>query len=144
MGENRRPISVREGRILIDGVAIADAVSCSIKYTPDIGESKTLGQKGKSRRYLGHDVTGEITEYRSTGWLLDAIAQYQKTRITPEFTIQGIMDDPDSEYYGTLGSQTVTATGCVLTGDVTLLQLDASGDFVQDTIAFGAVDVIVT
>ena len=34
MGENRKPLSLKEGHIYIDGVEVMDAVKLTIVYTP--------------------------------------------------------------------------------------------------------------
>lgn len=57
-------------------------------------------------------------------------------------TIQGIMTDKGSDYYNQYGTDTVTAVGCVPTGDIILLGLDADGAELNDTITFNAKNVI--
>ena len=52
------------------------------------------------------------------------------------------MDDKASDYYSDYGSDTVTAIGCVPTGDINLLNLDANGDILDDALNFNAKDVI--
>ena len=78
----------------------------------------------------------------STPWLKEAIQKYQTTKATPEFTIQGIMNDESSDYYAENGSETVTCVGCVLTGDLNLINLDSNGEIVDDSIAFNVKDIV--
>ncbi|MCD8256347.1 MAG: phage tail tube protein, partial [Oscillospiraceae bacterium] len=120
MTYNKNPISLREGKIFLDGVEIADGVKCQIKVTPDVWTGRLLGEQTPSSRWLGYSVTGTITRRRTTKWLAEKIAEYQSSHLTPEFKIQGIMNDPNSDYYEDNGSYTVTCIGCVLTGDLTL------------------------
>lgn len=142
MTYNKNPISLREGKVFIDGVECLDSVKCKIKFTPDVWEGKQLGEKTPSSRWLGCKISGNITRRRSTPWLKDIISNYKKTGATPEITIQGIMDDKNSDYGAKYGSDTVTCVGCVLTGDLPLTALDSAGDIVDDDIAFNAKDIV--
>ena len=91
---------------------------------------------------LGATLTGNITRRRSTPWLQDAVKHYMKTKETPEFTIQGIMDDEHSDYYAENGTQIITVAGCVLTGGLNLIALDSEGQVVDDNIAFNGKDLV--
>lgn len=142
MEYNHAPISLRDGIIAVDGIVIADGVKCDIKFTPDVWEGRQLGELTPSSRWLSYKITGNITRRRSTPWLKEVVKKYQKNHETPELTIQGTMDDKNSDYYKKYGSDTVTAVGCVLTGDMTLISLDSSGDVLEDTISFNAKDVL--
>lgn len=142
MTHNRNPMSLREGKVFLDGVEILDGVKCEITFTPDVWTGKQLGERTNSSRWLGYSITGNITRRRSTPWLEEKIKEYKKTGVTPEFTIQGIMNDPNSDYYEAYGSNVVTATGCVLTGDLPLTRLDSSGEIVDDAISFNARDIV--
>ena len=142
MAVNKRRISLREGSLFLNGTKILDAVKCEANYTPEVAESRGLKEKGLSRRWIGHDITGTITEYRTTPWVHDAIKDYIKTGVTPEFTLQGIQDDKNSDYFDKNGKIKVTLKGVVLTGDLSLLNLDAEGELLQDEIEFGAHDMV--
>lgn len=139
---NANPIALSEGKVFIDGVQVLTGVKCEIKFTPDVWSGKVLGERSPSSRWTGYTITGSITQRTSTPWLKEKIQQYQKDGITPEMTIQGVMDDKGSDYYQEYGSDTVTAVGCVLTGDIPLIALDTAGGAREDTIAFNAKDVI--
>lgn len=142
MEYNKSPISLREGKLFIDGVECADSLKVEIKFTPDVWTGRQLGESTPSSRWLGYAITGSITRRRSTPWIKEAIQKYKGSKKTPEFTIQGIMDDENSDYYDSFGSDTVTAVGCVLTGDLPLTMLDSDGQVVDDTISFNAKDVV--
>ncbi|WP_293969384.1 phage tail tube protein [uncultured Ruminococcus sp.] len=142
MKYNDNPISLREGKVFIDGVECLDSVKCEIKFTPDVWEGKQLGDTTPSSRWLGAKISGNITRRRSTPWLKDIIKKYIKDHKTPEITIQGIMEDKGSDYYEKYGTDTVTCVGCVLTGDLPLTALDSEGDVVDDNIAFNAKDIV--
>ena len=142
MTYNKSPISLREGKVFIDGVECLDSIKAEIKFTPDVWTGKQLGEKTPSSRWLGYSITGNITRRRSTPWLKDIIAQYKKSGKTPEFTIQGIMNDEGSDYYEKNGSITHTCVGCVLTGDLNLINLDSNGEVVDDAISFNAKDFV--
>jgi hypothetical protein len=139
---DKNRMSLREGKVFVDGEQILDLVKCEIYFTPEVVESRSVGQKGKSRRYLGYDITGNISEYKSTPWIKEMIKKYKQTGATPKLTIQGIQDDPNSDYGQAYGSDKVTVVDVVLTGDLPLIMLDSEGELVQNEIEFGAADVI--
>lgn len=142
MQYNKNPISMREGKIFIDGVEVCDQVKCEIKFKPDVWTGKQLGEITPSSRWLGATITGSITRRRSTPWLKETIKKYLNDKGTPEFKIQGVMDDENSDYYAENGSNVITCVGCVLTGDLNLINLDSGGDVVDDVIAFNAKDIV--
>lgn len=139
---DRDRMSLREGKAFIDGVEILDMLKLELFFSPEVVESRSVGQKGVSRRYIGHDITGSITEFKSTPWIKDIIKRYKSTGETPKFTLQGIQDDKNSDYGRTYGRDKVTVVGVVLTGDLPLLMLDSEGELVQNEIEFGAYDVM--
>lgn len=142
MEYNKSPISLREGKVFIDGVEVMDSVKCDIKFTPDVWKGKQLGERSDSSRWLGYNITGSITRRRSTKWLDEIIKKYIKSGATPEMTIQGIMNDENSDYYAENGSYVTTCVGCVLTGDLPLTALDSGGEVVDDVIAFNAKNIV--
>ena len=142
MEYNKAPISLREGKVFIDGVEVFDAVKANIKFTPDTWSGRQLGERTPSTRWLGYSIVVELTRRRSTPWLKDVIKRYIADGITPEFTVQGIMDDRSSDYYAEAGTDTVTAVGCVLTGDLPLTALDSEGTVVDDSVTFNAKDIV--
>ena len=142
MQYNHAPISLREGHVFLDGVEIADSITCTINFTPDVWTGRQLNELTPSSRWIGYAITGTIGRRRSTRWLEDKISEYMQTHETPEMTIQGVMDDPNSDYYKTYGASTVTCVGCVLTGDLPLTMLDSGGVVVEDSLGFNAKDVL--
>lgn len=142
MQYNKSGMSLREGKVFIDGMECMDAVKCEIKFTPDVWTGKQLGEKANSSRWLGYSIAGSITRRRSTPWLADIIKRYKDSGTTPEFTVQGIMDDPASDYFADHGSNVVTVVGCVPTGDFLLTALDSSGEIVDDVISFNGKDIV--
>lgn len=142
MAINKRRISLREGSLYLDGNRVADAVKVEAVYTPEVAESRALKERGLSRRWIGYDITGTITEYRTTPWMRKAIDKYIKTGETPEFTLTGIQNDANSDYFDKHGNINTTLKGVVLTGDLSLLNLDAEGELLQDEIEFGAAKVV--
>ena len=134
MQYNKNPISLREGHALIDGVEVMDGVKMTINFTPETWTGRQLNEKTPS---------GSMTRRRTNNWLKTKIKEYQATKATPEFVIQGIMDDANSDYYAAHGSDVVTCVGCVLTGDLPLTALDAeSGSVVDDVINFNIKNII--
>lgn len=141
-GVNKNHISLKEGSAFIDGVKVLEAIKLSVVVTPEVWSGRSLGEKGKSRRWLGIDVTGSLSEYKSTPWYKEKVNQYIKTGKTPEMVIQGIQDDKNSDFYEAYGSETVTLKGCVITGDIPIFDLDTDGEVVKNQVSFGAHDII--
>jgi hypothetical protein len=143
MGINRKGISLKEGKICVNGTEIVDAAKLTVNYTPVVSESRRLSSKGVDRRYVGRDITGTMDEYRSTKWLREVVDSYERDGITPELTIQGIREDKDSDFYSEFGEgEIVTITGAVLTGNINLIDLDTDGELVKDSISFGAKNMV--
>jgi hypothetical protein len=142
MQYNKSPISLREGKAYIDGVEVMDSIHLEAIFTPDIWTGRTLGEKTPSTRWIGGAGTGSITRRRATPFLKEAIKKYLETGATPEFTIQGIQSDKNSDYYKEYGSETVTLVGCVMTGGLNLIQLDSeSTSALEDVIGFNFKDI---
>lgn len=140
---NESPIALSEGKVFIEGIEAYNHVKFELKFTPKVWSGTKLGDRTPSSRWMGATISGSITHRIATPWLEDTLQKYLETGITPEFTITGIMDDKGSDYYREFGSKTVTALGRVLTGDITLMSLDAGSDGVrEDTINFNAKAVV--
>ena len=142
MEYNKNPISLREGKVFIDGVEVLDSVNCTINFTPDVWTGRQLGERSQSSRWLGYSITGTITRRRSTNWLSTKIKQYLKNGGTPEMKILGVMNDKNSDYYAAHKSDVVTVVGVVLTGDLPLTRLDSAGEVVDDSINFNAKELV--
>lgn len=142
MQYNKNPISLREGKVFLDGVEVLDSVACTINFTPDVWTGKQLGERTNSSRWLGYNITGSITRRRSTNWLAEKIKEYRASGATPELKIQGVMNDENSDYYAAHGTNIVTCVGCVMTGDLSLTSLDSGGEVLDDVIAFNAKDIV--
>lgn len=140
---DRNRMSLREGRAYLDGELVMDLVKLDLIFTPEVAESRAVGQRGKSRRWLGYDITGTLTEYRSTPWLKEKIKDYINTGATPKFTFVGMQDDPESDYGKAFGKDVITVENSVITSDIPLLSLDSEGEHVQTEIEIGGSDVII-
>lgn len=137
----RNHIDCSQGKAFLDGEECMDAVSFSIVFSPVTSSTKTLGHTGEDTRWKGHTIKVTLSEYRSTDWIKKSIKEYLENKKTPSFTFQGVCTDEQSDYYKEYGGQTVTCTGCVPTGDITILTQDVNSDFVQDTINFNCKDM---
>mgnify|MGYP002870136458 CR=1 FL=1 len=140
---NKSPLSMRQGKIIIDGDVVAEASKYTLRFTPTVWEGKTLSEQGTNRRWLGYDVTGTIERWKTNKLLKEKIKIFLETGETPEMTIQGIAEDPNSDFFADNGNANdeITAVGCVLTGDLTLMDLDTDGEVVKESISFGAKSV---
>lgn len=139
---NKNPISLKEGKMFIDGVEVQDSVVCTINFTPQVWTGRQLGERSPSSRWLGYQISGNITRRRSTNWTETKIKEYLASGATPEITIQGIMADENSDYYAAHGTNVVTCVGVVLTGDLPLTRLDSNGEVVDDNISFNAKEIV--
>ena len=137
----RNHIDCSQGKAFLDGEECMDAVSFSIVFSPVTSSTKTLGHTGEDTRWKGHTIKVTLSEYRSTDWIKQAIRNYLENKVTPSFTFQGVCTDEQSDYYKDYGGQTVTVTGCVPTGDITVLSHDVNSYFVQDSITFNCKDL---
>lgn len=142
MAENRHPVSLREGAVSLDGTKIMSAVKFKVVAIPKTAEAAVLGDQTPSTRWIGMSYRVEISEYKSTPWMEEALKKYKDTRRTPEFTVQGIQDDPGSDYQQENGVLTVTATGCVMTSEIPLLELDTDGELIKRDITMAAKNVV--
>lgn len=135
---NSSPLSAREGKVYIDGVLIADSCKFKVTFKPDVWSGKQLSEPGTNRRWIGYDIEVQITEWKTTRRYRGMVDKYLKTGATPEFMIQGIQTDKNSDFYAANKSEKVTCVGCVPTGDINLIEMDTDGDVVKEDITFGA------
>lgn len=135
---NSSPLSAREGKVYIDGVLIADSCKFKVTFKPDVWSGKQLSEPGTNRRWIGYDIEVQITEWKTTRRYRGMVDKYLKTGATPEFMIQGIQTDKNSDFYAVNKSEKVTCVGCVPTGDINLIEMDTDGDVVKEDITFGA------
>lgn len=138
---NKNPLLAREGKIYLNGSEVAECTKFQVVFTPSVWEGKTLGEHGTNRRWTGYDITGTIEGWRTNNRWKAMIQKYIKDGITPEFKMQGINEDKGSDYYAKNGTDKITVVGCVLTGDINLMDLDTDGDVVKDSIKYGAKDL---
>ena len=117
-------------------------MSINVNFTPQVWQGRQLGERSNSARWLGYDITGNITQRRSTNWLEKKIREYVSSGATPELTVTGVMNDENSDYYAANGTNTVTLVGVVLTGDLPLTRLDSNGEVVEDNISFHAKEMV--
>lgn len=131
------PMLKSEGKLYINGEQVLDARKVLIKVSINNTESKRLGDRTTSSRTVGYDVSVEISQYKSNKFAIDIIKKYLDTGLTPKFKVQAMNNDKGSDFFRKYGNDTITVTGCVPTGDLNLIDLDASTtDYVEETITF--------
>ncbi len=139
---HRERMSMREGGLYVDGRKVLDVVKASFKWTPEVMQTRSVGQHGKCSRYVGYELKGSIEEYKSTPWTKNMIQKYMNTGETQRFTLQGTADDKNSDYYKANGIDRYTLTEVVFTGDISLLELDAEDkNGAKNVLQFSAYDV---
>lgn len=139
---NTSPLSAREGTVYIDGTLVADTCTFKVVFKPDVWEGKQLGRKGTNRRWTGYDIEVTIEQWKTNRFYRKKIDEYLKTGATPELKIQGIQNDPNSDFYDKNGAEKITCVGCVPTGDISLIDCDTEGDVVKESITLGAYDIV--
>ncbi len=139
---SHKHMSLREGKVYIDGIEVLNQVSCKINFIPEIALSKVLGDKGVSRRWVGRDITGELIEYKSTPWLIDMVKNYEQNGKTPKFQLIAAHTDSESDFCSGNNTTLVTCIDCVLTGEIPLISLDSGGELVKDKVSFGAYEIV--
>ena len=140
---NRSRILLNKGKMYWNGNIIVDGIKCEVVVTTTVTTSKSINEVVPSSRWAGIDsIKVTLSEYRSTARAKDMVKQFLETGVTPEVTIQGIQDDKNSDYYDAVGKEIVTVIGCVPTGDIKLLSVDAdSNDHLQDEFTFNGKDI---
>ena len=141
MAVNKRPLSMRDGTIIINGEVVGNATKYDVTFSPDVWAGRTLGEKGTNRRWIGFDITGNIETWKMNNRYKKYAEDYKKSGVTPELTITGTVDDTNSDYYDLIGQKDkLTLVGVVLTGDIPLIQLDIDSDAAKEAVTFGAKD----
>nr|DAE95924.1 MAG TPA: tail tube protein [Caudoviricetes sp.] len=131
------PMLKSEGKLYINGEQVLDARKVLIKVSINNTESKRLGDRTTSSRTVGYDISVEISQYKSNKFAIDIIKKYLDNGLTPKFKVQAMNNDKGSDFFRKYGNDTITVTGCVPTGDLNLVDLDASTtDYVEETITF--------
>lgn len=131
------PMLKSEGKLYINGEQVIDARKVLIKVSINNTESKRLGDRTTSSRTVGYDISVEISQYKSNKFAVDIIKKYLDVGLTPKFKVQAMNNDKGSDFFSKYGNDTITVTGCVPTGDLNLMDLDASTtDYVEETITF--------
>lgn len=131
------PMLKTEGKLFIDGEEFAQAKKVLIKVTLNNSKSKPLGVKTEKTRTVGYTISVEVGLFKTNKFAVSIVKNYLDKGLTPEFTIQALNNDKGSDFFKKYGNDVVTVTGCVPTGDLTMIDLDSSStDYVEETINF--------
>lgn len=137
------PMLKTEGKVYINGEEVIQAKKLNIKVTLNNAQSKPIGAKTQKTRTVGYDITVEVGMYKTNKFGASILKDYIDKGLTPEFTIQALNNDKGSDFFKQYGNDVVTVTGCVPTGDITLLDLDSSStDYVEETITFNGYQLV--
>lgn len=132
-----QPMLKTEGKLFIDGEEFAQAKKVLVKVSLNSSTSKPLGVRTEKTRTTGYKITVEVGMYKTNKFGSSIVKKYLDKGLTPEFTIQALNNDKGSDFFNKYGNDVVTITGCVPTGDITMLDLDSSStDYVEETITF--------
>lgn len=130
------------GIIYFNGKKREDGVKFNLKANVETHQSKVLSQPGKTTRTTGISYSGQLTFRKTSPWLITYINNIREHGEAQPFTLQFIVSDPGSDYYKKHGAQRLTAIDCMLTGDIPLIEADADGDIINETLDFTARDII--
>ena len=136
------PINLREAKLFIDGVQFGEVENVTAKFTPEVMTWRQCGSRSENERWTGYKITGTLKMIRARPFVKDMIKKYIKTGVSPKFTIQGIVDDPGSDYVQKYGSDTTTLKDCTFSGDIPLFTIDTAGGYATDEISFSAGELV--
>ena len=125
MGLNRQGTKYSGGTLFIDGIEAADCVEFYIDAIPTVEELNVIGDNTPNTRIHRMKYTGNITALRGNKVFDETISKFEKDGGTMEFDVKATLDDPHSDYSG---RKSVTAMGCVVTGAVRLMHIDANAN----------------
>lgn len=135
-------ISMTEGKIIVDGEVRTNGISAKAAFTINTVTVKALGARSEGNKPVGYKITGTLTEYRATRWLIDICKEYQNTGVIKPFNLQGVIEDKTSMYYRENGTTRDTFVNCMLTGDIPILDINAQGETMTEEINFTAEKII--
>lgn len=135
-------MNLADGSIFVDGDEKTNGVSLEVVFTINSAEVPILGRRNIGDKALTYKITGTLTEYKATDWLINYCKNFQNNGKVKPFDIQATLKDKNSRYYKDNGEDRIALKNCVLTGDIPIFNLDVGGEVVQNEINFTA-DMIV-
>lgn len=138
---NVKRMSAKEGRAFRGSEEVLSMISLEAVVALETTSKRVIGQRGMTHKVIGYDVTGTITQFKSTAWIRDSIKTYVNTGVFPTFDMQAVMDDPDSDYFENNGSDRVQFIGVQLTGDLPVVSLDSDGEEIEEEVTFSAAEI---
>lgn len=135
-------LKMTEARVIVDGEEKTNTVTANAVFTINTAEVPILGARTVGDKPLSYKITGTMSEYKVTRWLIDYCKKFQNDGVVEPFDIQGVIDDRSSMYDRENGVTRDTLVNCVLTGDIPIFSIDATGELVTDKISFTAEKLI--
>lgn len=130
-----KPMALREGKVIIDGEVVMEAVKLDLMVSIATAEYKPIGGRNTNYKIIGYDCSGELTEFKTTPRWKNLFKEYDRSGIFPTLTITGIANDKNSDYFQKHGEDKTTIEGMVIDGDLPLTSIDTDGELNQTTIS---------
>ena len=130
------PISSHQAGLYINKKHQTNCVGFKAQGTVDTKESRVIGQQTTKPRVRGVKFSGELRFYKASPWLAKYLMDVQERQFKQEFEIMGVLDDDPSDFGKQFGKQIVTLTGCVLTGDIVIMESDTNCDDEEEVVQF--------
>lgn len=130
------PITSHQAALFKNGVHMTNVTGFKITSTIETKESRVIGQQATKPRVRAVKHAGEISFYKRDRWIYEYVMAVQKNQYMEPFDLQGVVDDPGSDFGRTVGTEIVTVKNCTLTGDLPVMSSDTNCDDVEYTVNF--------
>ena len=124
-------ISAKEGRLFLDGIEMFNCVKLELTVEKDKAEIKRLGVRMTGHKTTGMSASGTMTEYHATSNVGLLFQKYKDTGEDIYLDGTAVVDDKSSGR----GTERIALTG-INFDSVTIINIDAEGDVIQDELPF--------
>lgn len=130
------PISSHNAGLFKNGVHMTECTGFEINSTIETKESRVIGQQATKPRVRAVKHGGKIKFYKRNRWLYEYVLAAQNNQYVEPFDLQGVVDDPGSDFGREVGTEIVTVKNCTLTGALPVMSSDTSCDDVEYSVDF--------
>lgn len=136
------PVSSHQAALYMNGQHQTNCIGFKAVGTVDTKESRVIGQQTTKPRVRAVKFSGEMRFYKNSPWLAEYLKNVMQHQYTAAFDLMFFMDDDGSDYFKKFGKQKIQLTGCVITGDVTIMESNTNCDDLEETVQFMAEKMI--
>lgn len=133
-----KPMLKCKGSVTFNGEELFSVETAQVVATINSNKHKSLGNDSSTTRIINADLKTTLKRYKVDNYVLNLYKNYISKGVTPELTLVLQNNDKSSSYFDKYKkNNTITIKGAVPTGDITLMDLDASSsDFVEEELTF--------